>query len=111
VRKATRLERKALRDEEEAQKQLAEEKKRLLLEKKMYVIRGLRKRLKVVDTVCAIFAMVGLILAFIENEDYYSDEGKTRNESSVAGSIMRGVVALLTIILLVLIVKRSYTSY
>jgi len=86
-------------------------KREALFEKKIVVIRKKTRRLKIIDTIVAFVAMAGLLLAFIENENYYNRDGKGRNESSAQGLIMRGIITLLTAALLGLIVHRTYLSY
>jgi hypothetical protein len=51
--------------------------------------------------------LVSLVISFLENENHYSDDGKERNESSLAGNVLRGIVSFFTFVLIVLVIRHS----
>jgi hypothetical protein len=81
------------------------------MEKKRKVITIIKGKSKVNDTLSAIFSMVGLFIAFVEVENNYDDNDKTRNESSSWGHGARGVVMILTILLEITIIRYHYLEY
>ena len=79
-------------------------KKANLMRRKRERITVLRRRQKLVDSLSGIMAVIGVVLAFVELEDNYSNVGKERNESSTTGTVLRVIVSLSTSILMTLIV-------
>jgi hypothetical protein len=77
---------------------------------------SLKRRLKIADTIAATIAVAGIIIAYVENEDFYDEETekengetkttKDRNESTDAGNALRGLNMFLTAILLIMLVVR-----
>lgn len=96
---------------EEARRKQAEEHRRALMEKKKDVISKIKKKAKINDTAAGIFSMLGLFIAFIEVENNYDDNGKDRNTSSDWGHGARGIVTVLTGLLLICVVRYHYLEY
>lgn len=74
-------------------------------------IKDPKTQIRINDTIAAGLAVVNLIVAYYENEDFYSTESgsngettKKRNESSDAGTAMRFINMLITGVLLLFIV-------
>lgn len=71
-------------------------------------LRNAKRKLRANDTLAAILAIAGILLAYYENEDFYktesNGESKERNESTDFGNAMRALNMLITIILCVCIV-------
>lgn len=75
---------------------------------KLRAYRPPRVTLKYIDTLAAVAGMSGLIIAYYENEDFYSTESrdgtKERNESTDYGNALRGINLLVTLILEIFII-------
>lgn len=96
---------------EEAKRKDAEEHRKILMAKKKEVISRIKRKAKINDTCSGIFSMLGLCIAFIEVENNYDDVGKDRNTSSTWGHAARGLVTILTGLLLITIVRFRYLEY
>jgi hypothetical protein len=97
--------------EEDRIRRAIDDKKRPLIARKSEKVGKLRKHLKINDTAAAAIVIVGLIISFIENENHYSNDGKERNESSTFGQVLRGIVSVLTSVLIVLVIRHSVLLY
>jgi len=64
-----------------------------------------------VDTIATILSLGSVLLAFIELEDNYSDDGKDRNVSSPQGHAMRAGISIATFFLVIFVGKHHYFSY
>ena len=85
--------------------------KQNLMSKKRERITRLRRHQKRVDTASGITATLGIILAFIELENNYSDVGKERNESSSMGTGLRVLVSLSTLMLMTSIIVHHIYNF
>ena len=82
-----------------------------LMRKKRERITRMRRHQKIVDTTSGVMAVLGIVLAFIELEDNYSNEGKERNESSPTGIGLRVVVSISTITLMISVILHYIYNY
>ncbi|CAG9314997.1 unnamed protein product [Blepharisma stoltei] len=81
--------------------------KRRLLERKIDKVDRDSKLLKVYDSLIAIIAIAGLVVAMVEYEENYSNDDVTTSN----GDSLRLFVSVSTGVLLILLIFRSKTSY
>jgi hypothetical protein len=74
-------------------------------------VREYKQILKKNDTIAAILALIGYVVAVIEYEDYYNDVGKAHLAESVWGTLLRSVVSLTTFALLFLVYRQAKLNY
>jgi len=82
-----------------------------LMRKKRERIVHLRRHQKIVDSSSGVLAVLGIVLAFIELENNYSNEGKERNESSPMGIGLRVLVSISTCMLMTSIVLHYVYNF
>ena len=98
-------------EEEKKRKEASNQAKANLMLKKRERITRLRKHQKRVDTITGILATLGIIIAFIELENNYSNVGKERNESSSLGTALRVMVSISTLALMTSIVLHYIYNF
>ena len=98
-------------EEEKKRKDASSQAKLSLMRKKRERITRMRKHQKRVDTSTGVLAVLGIVLAFIELENNYSNVGKERNESSPTGTGLRVLVSLSTLALMTSIVLHYLLNF